>query len=242
MSFPDLFSGHAKLYAAARPTYPERTIADLAELAPGRQCAWDCGTGNGQAAWLLADHFDSVVATDASAEQIAQASPHERVRFAAEAAEDCSLADASCDLVLAAQCIHWFDLDRFFTQVRRVLRPGGVLAALGYGWSFVDPEVDELVARSFLKPLEPYWAPGNRLIMDAYRTIPFPGEEVRLSPAAIHLAWTGRQYADLIRSWSATQKLGEAALSGAFADLERLWPADQQRHVVMPIVSRVARL
>ncbi|WP_114228098.1 MULTISPECIES: class I SAM-dependent methyltransferase [Sphingomonas] len=242
MSFPDLFSGHAKLYAAARPTYPERTIAELAALAPGRGLAWDCGTGNGQAARLLAGHFASVVATDASAEQIAQAEPHDRVRFAVEAAEDCSLPDASCDLALAAQCIHWFDLDRFYAQVRRVLKPGGIVAALGYGWSFVDPEVDALVARNFLAPLDSYWAAGNRLIMEGYRTIPFPGEEVRLSPAAIHLAWTGRQFAGLIRSWSATQKLGEAALADAFAKLAALWPDDQQRHVVMPLVSRVARL
>jgi SAM-dependent methyltransferase len=242
MSFPDLFSGHAKLYAAARPTYPDRVIAELAALAPGRAQAWDCGTGNGQAARLLADQFEAVYATDASADQIAQAVPHERISFAVEPAEECSLPDASCDLILAAQCIHWFDLERFTAQVRRALRQGGIVAALGYDWPYVDPEVDALLASDFLRPLDPCWAPGNRLIMDGYRSIDLPGEEVRLSPAAIHLAWTGEQFADLIRSWSATRKLGEDALTGAFERLAALWPADQRRHVVMPLISRVGRL
>src|SRR4051794_33313990 len=95
-SFPDLFSGHAPLYARARPSYPEGLIAELATLAPGRRLAWDGGTGNGQAARLLARHFQRIHATDASTQQLAEAEPHPQIVFAAEAAERCSLPDASC--------------------------------------------------------------------------------------------------------------------------------------------------
>src|SRR5438067_13324255 len=119
-SFPDLFSGHAALYARARPTYPESLIAEVAALAPGNKLAWDAGTGNGQAARLLARHFQRVHASDASAEQIAVAEPHPQINFAVEPAERCSLPDASCDLVLAAQALHWFDRDLFYAEVRRV--------------------------------------------------------------------------------------------------------------------------
>ena len=179
-SFPDLFSGHAALYARSRPAYPDSLMAEIAALAPGTELAWDAGTGNGQAARLLADHFQRVHATNASAAQIDEAEPHPRIDFAAESAERCSLPGASCDLVLAAQALHWFDRDAFYAEARRILRSGGLLAAIGYGWFFVDPLIDEIVGRTLLKPLEPMWASGNWLLIDGYRTIDLPGDELRL--------------------------------------------------------------
>lgn len=241
-SFPDHFSGHAKLYAQARPTYPEGLIAELAALAPGRALAWDVGTGSGQAARMLARHFDHVHATDPSAGQIAEAEAHPGVTFGVEAAEQCSLGDASCDLVLAATALHWFDHDRFFPEAKRVLRPDGVLAAIGYDWFYVDPAVDALIGARLLKPLEPYWAAQNWLLIDGYRTLPFPGAELRLSPSAIHLAWTREQLEAYVRSWSAVQKLGEQTVRPAFAELSRIWPDQEPRHVVMPMLTRAVRL
>lgn len=241
MSFPDHFSGHASLYAAARPTYPERLIADLAALAPGSALAWDVGTGNGQSARLLAGHFEAVFASDPSAQQIAQAQPHERVTFAVEPAERCSLADGSADLILAAQSFHWFDLPAFFAEARRVLRPGGLLAAIGYGWWYVDEEVDAVVAR-LLQRLEQHWLPGNWMLIDGYRAIDFPGEEVRVPPAAIHLAWDRRQLEDYVRSWSVVQRLGEEVTEDCFAALRSIWADGDVRHVTMPLAIRAARL
>jgi SAM-dependent methyltransferase len=241
-SFPDHFSGHAQLYAQARPSYPEELIAELAALSPGRALAWDSGTGNGQAARLLARHFAHVHATDASAEQIAAADPAERVHYAVEPAERCSLPDGSADLVVAAQALHWYDLERFYREVRRVLRPDGLLAAIGYGWFYVDPIIDEIVGRTLLKPVEQHWAPGNWLLIDGYRTIPLPGEEVRLAPAAIHLRWTRGQFEAYVRSWSVVQRLGEQVAERGFAALAEVWPDEQVRQVVMPLTVRAARL
>ncbi|MCW3797258.1 class I SAM-dependent methyltransferase [Sphingomonas sp. BN140010] len=242
MSFHDLFSGHAKLYAAARPSYPTSLIAEIAALAPSRALAWDAGTGNGQSARLLAGHFDRVHATDASPQQVAEAEPHPRINFAAEPAEQCSLGDGTCDLVLVAQALHWFDLDRFYPEACRVLRPGGLLAAIGYGWFFVDPVVDEIVGRTLLKPLEPKWAPGNWLLIDGYRTIDFPGGEVRLTPSAAHLAWTREQLEAYVGSWSAVQRWDATRLADAFHELASVWPDTEARHVFMPVISRAARL
>lgn len=242
MSFTDLFSGHAPLYAASRPTYPERVVADLASLAPSRVQAMDVGTGNGQSALLLARHFDQVHATDASAAQIAEAFPHERVRYAVEPAEQSSLPDASCDLILAAQAAHWFDPDRFGAEARRVLKPGGIVAAIGYGWWYVDPEVDAIICELLLERIEPHWLPGNWLLIDGYRDLRLPGEEVRLTPSAIHLAWERRDLEAYVLSWSVIQKLGTHVTANAFAALRDVWPDGQKRHITMPIVSRVHRL
>jgi SAM-dependent methyltransferase len=241
-SFQDRFSGHAELYAGARPTYPDSLIRELASLSPGRARAWDCGTGNGQAAQLLAKHFERVHATDASPQQIAQAAPNPRIDFAAEPAEQCSLPNASCDLVLAAQALHWFELDAFYAEAKRVLRPGGLLAAIGYGWFYVDPVVDEIIGRTLLKPLEPIWAPANWLLIDNYRSIAFPGDEVRLTPCAIHLLWSREQLEAYVRSWSAVQRWEANALGDAFAELAGVWPDNQPRQLSMPVITRAAKL
>ncbi|NJC06365.1 SAM-dependent methyltransferase [Sphingomonas kaistensis] len=242
MKFTDLFSGHASLYATARPSYPERVIAELASLAPGRSQAWDAGTGNGQSALLLARNFEYVHATDASEAQIAEAFAHERIHYAVEPAEQCSLPDASCDLILAAQAAHWFDPERFVAEVRRVARPGGIVAAIGYGWWYVDPQVDAIIGERLLKPVEPHWLPGNWMLVDGYRDLRLPGEEVRLTPAAIHLAWERHDVEAYVLSWSVVQKLGTDFTADAFAALREMWPDGEKRHVTMPIVSRVHRL
>lgn len=131
-SFKDHFSGHAANYRAFRPTYPPELFAFLASVVPRRELVWDCGTGNGQAAVVLAEHFARVFATDASAEQIANAEPHPKVEYAVAPAEKCPLPDASADLITVAQALHWFDHDRFFAEVRRVCKPGAVFAATCY--------------------------------------------------------------------------------------------------------------
>ncbi|MEX2155506.1 MAG: class I SAM-dependent methyltransferase [Gemmatimonadales bacterium] len=81
MSFADHFSGVSAAYAAFRPHYPEALFTFLAQAAPARQAAWDCGTGSGQAALGLARHFARVTATDASDAQIAHATPHARITY-----------------------------------------------------------------------------------------------------------------------------------------------------------------
>ena len=130
MAFADHFSEKSDLYAAARPTYPGILFRSIAGQSPGRERAWDCATGNGQAAVGLARHFAHVEATDASAEQIANAIAAPNVRYSVQPAESTSFAAASFDAITVAQARHWFDLDRFHAEVRRVLRPGECSAML----------------------------------------------------------------------------------------------------------------
>jgi methylase of polypeptide subunit release factors len=71
--FKDHFSRHAADYAKFRPRYPNELFAYLASISPSHERAWDCATGNGQAAGALAAKFHSVIATDGSAKQIENA-------------------------------------------------------------------------------------------------------------------------------------------------------------------------
>ena len=133
MSFKDHFSGHAADYRSFRPRYPRDLFAKLTALTNGKQLAWDCATGSGQAAVHLAHYFDRVVATDASAKQIANAETAPGITYSVAPAEASGLDAASVDLLTVAQAIHWFDLDAFAAEAERVLKGSGILAAWTYG-------------------------------------------------------------------------------------------------------------
>jgi SAM-dependent methyltransferase len=219
-SFEDHFSRHSEQYAQYRPQYPEEIYAYLASLAPARSLAWDCGTGNGQAAVGLARYFDSVHATDASADQISAAYPHERVQYRVEPAEHVSLDDSSVDLVTVAVAIHWFDFDKFYREVRRVLKPGGILAAWTYHLPEISAEVDPLLEQYYRQILSGYWPERIHYLEERYKTIPFPFEEILPPSFVMEADWTLTQLAGFLDSWSATQRY--KAQQGQHP-LERIW-------------------
>ncbi|HEX6397189.1 MAG TPA: class I SAM-dependent methyltransferase, partial [Steroidobacteraceae bacterium] len=132
MSNAGLFTTVAREYANFRPGYPPKLFAWLARVAPARDAVWDCGCGSGQASVALAEYFERVHATDVAPQQIAAAKPHPHVTYAVAPAERSGLPAASVDLVTVAQALHWFDFDRFYAEVRRVCRPGGLLAVWAY--------------------------------------------------------------------------------------------------------------
>lgn len=212
IAFHDHFSRLAATYAAYRPSQPPALVEWAASLAPRRALAWDCATGNGQAAHDLVAHFDRVIATDASAAQIAQAAPHPRIAFHVAPAEASGLGAASVDLVTVAQALHWFDLDAFYREARRVLAPNGVLAV----WSYLDPHVVDAPALDAAfdefahGTLGPYWPPERRLVDEGYRTIAFPFDEVTAPPFELVVHWTLDQLAGYLRSWSATARYVDA--------------------------------
>ena len=162
MTFSDEFSVYAARYKAYRPTYPDALFTYLASLVPFRDLAWDCATGNGQAAIGLASRFQYVLATDASPEQIAEASPHRQVGYLVSRAEQTPLRDSSVDLVAVASAFHWLDHERFYAEVRRVAKPGGILAAWGYKMPMVSPEVEAVVRRFDTEVLEGFWLPADK--------------------------------------------------------------------------------
>ncbi len=205
--FKDHFSGHAAIYRDARPTYPAELFAWLALQAPDTTLAWDCGCGNGQATTALARHFNRVVGTDPSANQIAGAQPAANVDYRVEAAEQSSLAAGSASLVTVAQALHWFDFARFYPEVRRVLKPGGVFAA----WTYADcrsgdPVIDALKNRLYVDLTGPYWPPERALVDSGYRTLPFPFVEIAAPPFEMTASWDVEHFLAYLRSWSATQR------------------------------------
>lgn len=243
--FKDHFSPVAAGYARFRPAYPPALFAELAAAAPARDLAWDCATGSGQAAVGLAAHFERVIATDASAEQIAQARACRGVEYRVAPAEASALPMRSVDLVAVAQAVHWFDRSAFYAEVRRVLRPGGVLALWGYGLNRLgDPELDGALQRLYRDTLGGFWPAERGWVEDEYRSLDFPFAALPLSPCAIEADLSLEAFAAYLRTWSAVQRFRTVHDRDPVADWELEvrpgWGAGLRR-VTWPVFGRLGR-
>lgn len=208
MDFKDHFSVQAQDYAVFRPDYPAQLFQDLAAALPPdrRRLAWDCATGNGQAAAGLAPYFERVVASDASAKQIESARPLPNVEYHVFPAEAPQLADASVDLITVAQALHWFDLEKFYAAVRRVARPGAVLAVWGYGVQSLGADLDPLLLRFYYDIVGPYWPPERAYIENEYASLPFPFPAVPLNAPPLVRPMNLAQFLGYLGTWSAVQR------------------------------------
>lgn len=244
---PNWFDRGGAAYALHRPDYPDALVDVLAERAPRLDCALDVGCGSGQFARLLAARFTQVVALDPSADQLAHAPPHPRVRYAQAPAERLEVADGRAALIAAAQAAHWFDLPAFYTEVRRVAAPGAVVALISYGVLRLDGgtgDADARFRRFYADEIGPHWPPERRLVDEGYATIPFPFAETPLPALEIRRDWTLGELLGYIGTWSATRRArdaGAGALLDRFsADMTALWgdPAST-RPVTWPVNGRV---
>jgi SAM-dependent methyltransferase len=243
----DHFSGVADEYAAFRPDYPAALIDCFAEIAPARELAWDAGCGSGQLSVALARRFSRVVATDASAEQLARASRHRQVEYRQARAEASGIAAGTVDLAVAAQAVHWFDLPAYYREVQRVTRPGAVIALVTYGLLRIGPDVDPLVDRFYTEVLGPYWPPERRLVESGYRSLAFPFLELPAPPLCMRVAWTLPRVLGFIGTWSALRGLERAGRAGLLEEFQHelsgVWGApDAPRPVGWDLVVRLGRL
>ena len=249
MSFADHFSGVASEYAAFRPRYPDALFEFLAREAPGRDEAWDAGTGSGQAAIGLARHFRHVTATDASVAQIEHATPHPRVGYRVAPAERSGLEDHAVELVTVAQAVHWFDRERFWKEVRRVLRPRGVIAIWTYRLFEIAPAIDAIVRRFYSETVGPFWPPERLLTEHRYQNIEFPFAEFAAPNFVIEQSVTLDDVAGYLRTWSATRGFvkhhGKDPVDDLLAELGPAWGGgapQQSRLARWPVAMRIGRV
>ena len=244
MEFHDHFSRASSQYASSRPTYPRELFKYLSTLCQSHQRAWDCGTGNGQAAIGLAEFFTQVDASDPSSEQLRNAVAHSRVQYVLCKAENTEFPSDNFDLVAVAQALHWFELDKFYAEAHRVLKSAGVFAAWGYSWFNISEQIDAVIEQKLLAPIRPYWAPENKLLWDGYQSIPFPFIEISTPQFKIDLTWRLQEVLDYVGTWSALRAYeadtGEQILDRVSQSLAPLWgDLDRRRDIQMNVHLRV---
>lgn len=244
--FADHFSRQSQDYARYRPNYPPALFSWLAELAPGRRLAWDCATGSGQAALALAEGFQRVVASDASGEQLRRAIPHPRVHYLRARSEASGLAGGCLDLISVAQALHWFDLEAFFREAHRLLRPGGILAVWSYQLLRCEPRIDAVLDRFDREVVGCYWPPERHLVDNGYRDLEFPFAELPTPAFVMQADWDLNHLLGYLGTWSAVQRYREQRaadpLPALTTELADAWSDPSHlRRIRWPLVLRVGR-
>jgi SAM-dependent methyltransferase len=204
-TFKDYFSTQSSDYQKYRPAYPDNLYKFLANISPSHNCAWDCATGNGQAATGLAKHFTRVIATDASRQQLSHAIQANNIEYQLAASEKTQIASNTIDLITVAQALHWFDMDAFYREAGRVLKDNGVIAVWTYNLLSISVDIDQIIAHLYADILRAYWPAERQLIESGYRDIPFPFRRITAPEFTMQAQWNLHELTGYFQSWSAVQ-------------------------------------
>lgn len=202
----DNFSKQAEAYAKYRPHYPRELFDFILQHTNEKQNAWDCATGNGQTAKMLAGYFENVFATDISQKQIDNAERTKNIHYSVQPAEKTNFADNTFDLITVSQALHWFAVDSFYKEVKRVAKPGCVFAAWSYSLLYISPEIDRLIRSFYIDIIGPYWDDERKYVDEEYKTILFPLKEIATPSFNMEYSWTLAELEGYINTWSALQK------------------------------------
>ena len=243
----DLFSKQADLYARYRPTYPAELYQYILSFVKEKDIAWDCATGNGQAAVVLADHFKKVVATDISAEQIEKATFKENIEWLVCPAESTPFAENTFDLVTVAQAYHWIKWKEFRNEVRRVCKNNAVIAVwLYYDHTTGDKRIDKVVRDFYENVTRPYWDYERKYVEELYATVAFDYELLPFKNFEINLHWQREDLLGYISSWSAIQKYikvnGHSPIPIIEKEINKLWPQGEKKQVIFPVYLKLGRV
>lgn len=244
--FKDHFSKQSDLYAEHRPTYPSELFEYLAKLAPGNDIAWDCATGNGQAAIELAKNFKTVIASDASETQIENAQKAENIKYVVSNSERINIKSNTVDLITVAQAIHWFNFEAFFKEAERTLKQSGVIAAWTYGVFQVDQEVDRIISYFYKDIVGKFWPPERRHVENGYSDIVFPFNSIETPRYFMERKWSRTKLLNYLDTWSSVQRYKDNNNSNPleliYKDLESIWPDEnEQREITWEISLKIGR-
>ena len=238
------FSGHAELYRRSRPHYPAELFQQIAARSPAHQWVWDCGTGNGQAALALCAHFQGVIASDVSRNQLLQIPP-QRGLWRVQCRESAPLPTASLQAITVAQALHWFDLESFYAEVQRTLCLGGLFAAWSYNLLRVGGAVDEVILHYYTQVVGPFWPAERKWVEEDYVSLPQPFAGAERWVTSMASDWALVQLIDYLRSWSASQiyqrQHRRDPLSLVEHELAEAWGTEPIRRVTWPIVAHFSR-
>lgn len=192
-------------YLKGRPLYPQALYQFLFANCREFKVAWDSGCGNGQVAIDLASRFDSVEATDINENQINNSYKHHKIHYSLQRSERTNFPDNYFDLVCTAQSLHWFDLGLYFQEVKRVLKPAGLFGCWGYGFFRINEMTDAILNEKLFQKIDPFWAPGNRIVQNGYKDIKFPFGKVSVPEIEMIMEWNAEQLFCYLNTWSAVK-------------------------------------
>ncbi|TBR42504.1 class I SAM-dependent methyltransferase [Marinomonas agarivorans] len=242
-----LFNISSSGYAKGRPTYPAELYLWLAQQAKNRERVWDCACGTGQVSVDLTAYFTHVEASDISEEHIAEATPHRKIHYQVSSSETTSYPDNHFDVICVGQALHCFDLERFWPEAIRLLKPEGLFVCWGYSGLKISDEFDQIIANSVLPSLLPHWPKQNKIIWNRYSKIDFPFEMIQVPDFELSLKWNAYRVFDYMKTWTAWRALPEQEanilLNAAWEKVVEIWPDPNQKRVIhIPFFAKAGRL
>lgn len=242
----DNFSTQSDKYAKYRPTYPSDLFEFLNLKVQDKHNAWDCGTGNGQVAYELVKTFDNVFATDISQSQIDNALKADNISYSVQPAEKTNFDNGLFDLIVVAQAIHWFDFDKFYTEVKRTAKDNALLCVVGYGKLEISEQIDNVIADFYDNVIGKYWDKERKYIDDNYKTIPFPFDEIQTPNFINTQYWILEHLIGYLNTWSAVKHFIKQnnynPIDKLQKDIEQIWNNEQTRQVHFPLLLRIGRI
>ena len=243
----DLFSKQAAVYARYRPDYPPELYNYILSFVNNRTTAWDCATGNGQAALVLAQYFTRVLATDISEKQLQQAVPANNIEYSVAPAEKTGFPENSFDLITVAQAYHWFDFDAFHAEVMRVAKQQAVIAVWGYNLiTGEDDQVNELISQFYWETVGPYWDTERKHVEQNYATVTFNYEELPSRQFRNYVQWKKEDVAGYLNTWSSLQHFIKANQYNPVEEfsqkLQQVWSGDSTKQFYFPVFLRLGKI
>ncbi len=239
----DNFSQQSEGYAKYRPVYPQELFDYILSFVPQKILAWDCATGNGQTASVLSKYFENVYATDISKKQLENAVTANNISYVIEPAEQTSLENNTVDLVTVSQALHWFDFEKFNTEVKRVSKPGGIIAAWTYNLLKTDPITDKIIHHYHFDTLATFWDKERNHVNDNYVNIPFPFKSIAAPDFSIKVKWHLKDLEGYLNTWSALQKFisinNYNPVDGLIEEIKQNWPIAELRSVEFPLTLKL---
>jgi ubiquinone/menaquinone biosynthesis C-methylase UbiE len=215
---------HTQDYAIYRPNYPLSLVEKIMESAMlhnGSATVVDIGCGSGQLTLQLAKYAMEknwnnaihIIGLDPSVNQIENAVkclPEEYgniVEYRVSSAEHTGLESNSVDVITVAQALHWFNLDQFFAEVDRLLKPDGILAAVTYDLNYFDvPEAQKELLYLYNHILGKYWSPKRKMVDDNYASIDFPySQTLQRFMIPLRKTMSLSNYINYLNTWSSIQ-------------------------------------
>lgn len=235
----DNFSRQSSLYAKYRPGYPAELFQFITGFVKNKKLAWDCGTGNGQSAIQLANYFEKVIATDISLKQLEQAERKENINYKMAAAEESGIETGTVNLVTVAQAIHWFDFEKFYSEVKRLAAPDAYLSVWCYSLLKIEKNIDALIKEYHFNTLAAYWDEARKYVDNGYAGISFPFEKIATPGFEIIQYWTLEDLQGYLETWSAFQKYVSVNSSNPVLPLidaiRSFWKTGEKKKIIFPI-------
>lgn len=245
MTFIKHFGEKSQDYLRFRPEYSENLFAYLSGLVKEHDLAWDCGTGNGQAAVKLAEYFKNVIGTDINQAQLDVAMRRHNVHYDCCKVENTNIPSACVDLIAVAQSVHWFDLEKFYAEVKRVGKPESMVAVWCYSLGNISPEIDPIVLRLYNDILgSQYWPKERKYVDEAYQTLPFPFQKIQTPTFAMEKKINYFELIGYLQTWSAVKEYVDrnhkSPLDFIYADLQKAWGNPTSEHTLQWQINMLA--